>query len=473
MTCVRMKLAALVWVAVWAAAPASAQQPTSWQEVTAVVDRIVSSPDAKELALCELRAALLWGGYDIKVYVRGDTTKDGKSHFLRVTKGAFSEETTTESWGSKASSSREGIVSIPTKEAAFAKGIPLFLSDPILENPKSVKVTFTWNPGTTESGPAYPVVERLANYAVAEHNFTSAAAVPLSTAPQTRTVSLWTGVEPTSKYHHLGFATLRGEYGPGVLHCRISNDLDLLALTAPPPSLAAAGVLNAASYRGGAVAPGAIITIFGSRMGPSELATLRLTPDGKKVDTALAGTRVLFDGVAAPMIYVKGDQLSVVAPYALAGKSSTQIQVEYQGRKSDPVTVPVAAAAPGVFTANSSGKGQGAILNEDGSFNSPQRPASPGSVVVIYATGEGAMDPPVEDGKVTAPPLSKPRLPVQVKIGGLEAEVLYAGPAPGMVAGVLQVNARISTAVAAGDAVPVLISVGAFTSQPEVTLAVR
>jgi uncharacterized protein (TIGR03437 family) len=468
-----IRLAVVALAAALAVAPATAQQPASWQEITAAVDGVVQASDAREFALCELRAALLWGGYDVRVYVRGDTTKDGKAHFLRIAKGVFSEEVTSEYFGSKASASREGSVSIPSKEAAFEKGVPLFVSDPVLENPKSVKVTFTWNPATTERGPAYPVAESYTSYALVTQSFTSAAAIPFSATPLTRSVSLMIGVDAASKYHRLGFAALRGEYGPTVLSCRVSNDLDLLALTAPPPSLAAAGVLNAASYRGGSVAPGTIMTFFGSRMGPSELTTLRLTADGKKVETVLAGTRVLFDGVATPLVFVRADQSSAVAPYALAGKSSTQIQVEYQGRKSDPITVPVAEAAPGIFTANSSGKGQGAILNEDGSYNSPQRPASPNSIVVIYATGEGAVDPAVEEGKVTAPPLSKPKLPVSVKIGGLEAEVLYAGPAPGLVAGVLQVNARINAAVAAGDAVSVLITVGTFTSQPDVTVAVR
>ncbi len=475
-----MHLAALMWAG---ALTAPAQQPASWEEITASVNRLVRHIGSREAAVCELRAALLWGGYDIRVFLTEAVTTDGKLHILRLTKGVLSDEVVASFplFSGAISVSRDGIITIPSKEAAFNKGVPLFVSDPVLVDPKSVKVTLEWNTATAteDRGPAYPVAQ---TEGYGSRDFTSRAAVPFSTTPLTQTVSLlFPELSPASKYYHLGFVTRREPYDTSrppsppapPLSCPASNELDLVALITPSPSFTAAGVLNVASYRGGAVAPGALITIFGSRMGADQLTTLKLTADGKKVETTIANARVLLDGVAAPMIFVKADQLSCVAPYTLAGKTSAQIQVEYQGKRSEPVTVPVADAAPGIFTAASSGKGQGAILNEDGSFNSARRPAAPGSIVVIYATGEGAVDPPVQDGQVTAPPLSKPKLPVSVKIGGLDAEVIYAGPAPGLVAGVLQVNARINTATPVGDVVPVLISVGTFTSQPEVTLAVR
>ena len=125
--------------------------------------------------------------------------------------------------------------------------------------------------------------------------------------------------------------------------------------TRPTPSATAVGVLNAASFKGGAVAPGEIVTIFGANMGPAGLATLRL--EAGRVATELEGARVLFDGVAAPVIYTLAGQGSVIVPYSLAGKASTQMVVEYQGRRSDPVTLPVTASAPGLFSVNSSRHG--------------------------------------------------------------------------------------------------------------------
>jgi len=106
--------------------------------------------------------------------------------------------------------------------------------------------------------------------------------------------------------------------------------------------------------------------------------------------------------------------------------------------------------------------------------NSVANPAAKGSVVLIYATGEGETDPQVADGWLASSQvLPRPKLPVAVKIGGLDAEVLYAGAAPGMVVGLLQVNVGVPPTVAAGNAVPVLLTVGNAVSQPGVTLALR
>jgi uncharacterized protein (TIGR03437 family) len=82
-------------------------------------------------------------------------------------------------------------------------------------------------------------------------------------------------------------------------------------------------------------------------------------------------------------------------------------------------------------------------LNEDGSLNSEENPATAGSVVVLYGTGEGQTDPLGVDGKPAVAPLPRPVLPVRVTIGGQDAEILYAGGAPGFTAGLLQLNVRI------------------------------
>jgi uncharacterized protein (TIGR03437 family) len=172
------------------------------------------------------------------------------------------------------------------------------------------------------------------------------------------------------------------------------------------------------------------------------------------------------------MIFAWSGQLSAVAPYQLAGKTSTRIELEYQGVRSNAVTAPVAVASPGIFTLNASGLGQGAILNQDGTVNAAGNPAASRSVVTLYATGEGQTHPEGVDGRVAGTELASPVLPVIVRIGGIDAEVLYAGSAPGLVSGVLQVNARIPSSVSAGESVPVLLLVGEFASRPGVTLAV-
>ncbi len=241
---------------------------------------------------------------------------------------------------------------------------------------------------------------------------------------------------------------------------------------APGPQISSSGVVQGASFEAGALAPGEIATVFGSGLGPSALTSLRLNSAGL-VDTSLSDTRVLLDGVAAPLLYVSDRQSSFLVPYAVTGKTTTQLQVEYRGVSSAALSLRVAASAPGLFTLDSSGRGPVAALNQDGAVNNPSKPAARDSVVILFATGEGETTPPGVDGKLAADPLPAPRLPVSVTIGGQAAAVLYAGGAPGLVAGVLQINARVPGGVTSGSAVAVVVTVGSASSQSGVTLAIR
>jgi uncharacterized protein (TIGR03437 family) len=191
------------------------------------------------------------------------------------------------------------------------------------------------------------------------------------------------------------------------------------------------------------------------------------------VDNLLAETRVLFDGVPAPLIYAQANQTGTVVPYGVAVRAATLIEVEHRGKKTAAVRVPVAAAAPGIFALDASGRGQGAILNQDYTVNSPANPAPKGSIVMVFATGEGQTEPGGTDGKPAAEPLPRPVLPVSARVGGVDAQVTYAGGAPGLVAGALQVNVRIPDAVASGAGVPLVLTVGVAASQPGIMLAVR
>jgi len=213
---------------------------------------------------------------------------------------------------------------------------------------------------------------------------------------------------------------------------------------------AVAGVANAASYSTKAVSPGLLVAIFGTNLGA-----------------------VTFDGVTAPVIYNTGSQAGVVVPYSVAGKTKSSVVVTNNGVASAPFSVAVADAVPALFTANASGTGQVAMLNQDSTFNSASLPAPAGSVVTFYATGEGQTTPLGVDGRVNTSALPKPVLPVSVMIGGYSAEVLYAGAAPGMISGVMQINARVPAAVVASGAVPVVVSVGGFASQDKATMAVK
>jgi uncharacterized protein (TIGR03437 family) len=232
------------------------------------------------------------------------------------------------------------------------------------------------------------------------------------------------------------------------------------------------GIVNAASFAGGAVSAGEIVTIYGSRIGPNPLVRAALGSDGR-FPTLVAAVRVLFDNVPAPLLYVSDTQLAAIVPYAVAGKSVTQVQVEYQGSKTNSVAVQVTPASPALFTANSSGRGPGAILNQDNSVNSASNPAAKGSVVVLFATGEGQTDPGGIDGQAAISVFPKPVLPVLVRIGGVEAQIAYAGAAPGLVAGVIQVNVYVPESAPSGSEVPITLTVGAQQSPAGVTLAIQ
>ena len=254
------------------------------------------------------------------------------------------------------------------------------------------------------------------------------------------------------------------------------------AVTSTRPRIIPGCVVNAASYVGGGVAPGEIVTLFGAAMGPSELVRLRLTGD-RRLATTLADTRILFDGVPAPLVYVSDRQSSAIVPYAVARRASVDVQVEYGGLRSDPVTVRVLSSRPGIFSLDSSGQGQGAILNEDGTVNSPSNPALRGSIITIFGTGGGESAPGVEDGQILGSVLPRTTLRVsaffdviddgtllQIKPG----EVLYAGGVSESVAGLLQVNVRVpADAGDTGPAVPFALFIGSHWTMFQVTVALR
>lgn len=250
----------------------------------------------------------------------------------------------------------------------------------------------------------------------------------------------------------------------------VDRELTVAAAFRRPFTLETNGVLHAASFEGGAIAPGEIITIFGLNIGPEQLTTLRLDGQGR-VATALAETRVLIGGQPAPLIYAARNQVSAVVPYGVAGQANVPVSVEYQGRETNRVFLAVTDAAPAVFSANSSGKGAGAILNQDYSVNSAANPAERGSTVILYATGAGQTDPPSADGEVTRGARNQ-ALPIRVRIGDQDAPFHYAGAAPDFVAGVMQINVVVPSNLAPG-VVPVEIRAGDKVSPRTITLAIR
>lgn len=259
-------------------------------------------------------------------------------------------------------------------------------------------------------------------------------------------------------------------FQPKPAYTSVMNTLRTAALNVTTaPTLTAASVGNAASYANKGVAPGEIVVLFPANTGPSTLTLNGLNAAGN-VLTDIGNTSVWFDGIAAPMVYAVNGQISCVVPYEVAGETSTQVQVEYNGIFSVAISVPVLPAVPGILTANASGSGQAVAVNRDGTLNSASNPAARGDYVVLYATGEGQRSPAGVTGQ-PAPAYDGPALPASMTVGGVSANLIYAASAPGFV-GLMQINVTIPQGAAPGGAVPVVLTIGTAQS-PTVTIGVK
>ena len=255
-----------------------------------------------------------------------------------------------------------------------------------------------------------------------------------------------------------------------------SSLMTALTTATPAPVLKTTQVVNAAGYQGGAVSPGEIVTIFaaGYGFGPASLVNYQLDSSGK-FSTNLGGVEVLFDGVPAPLVYAEAGQVSAVVPFEVAGEQQTAIQYRYNPGGgtvvSNTATMPVAAAVPAIFSLAETGSGPGAIENQDYSINGASNPAASGTEIQIFGTGGGSVADAI-DGALAPGAASLVTQPVTATIGGVNAQVDYAGPAPGLVNGAIQVNLTVPSGLTSGPQ-PVVITVGTAQTQAGITVAVK
>jgi uncharacterized protein (TIGR03437 family) len=245
----------------------------------------------------------------------------------------------------------------------------------------------------------------------------------------------------------------------------------------PVPKPIVAALQSAATYDKGDqanFAPGQMVIVYGTNLGPAHLDSHTVVGSNNVVSTVMDGVSILFNGIPAPMVYVSQNSCAAVVPYLAGLRPLVNVQVEYQGVRSDPLQVGAMPVEPGLFTVNAQGSGQAAMQNQDGiTANSTRAPAPPGSVVVLWGTGEGATAPPGVDGRLATNILPKPVTTCAAEIGGMAATVEYCGAAPSNMPGLFQVNARIDPSVAPGDAVPVRVIIGGKASQDGVTMVVH
>ncbi len=248
----------------------------------------------------------------------------------------------------------------------------------------------------------------------------------------------------------------------------IASDSTTVMASAAGPSIPSGAVLNAAANLPGPVAPGSIAVAYGNfLLGSASSAQNTPWP------TNLAGLSLQFGAAKAPLYYVSGSQVNFQVPWELAGNSEGALIPSVSDQTGAGQTVSLAPFAPGVFSTNSQGTGQGAIIDVSGKLIDSSNPAIAGTAVVeIYCTGLGPVgNQPTTGSPAPSSPLAQTITTPTVTIGGASAPVLFSGLAPGYV-GLYQLNVQVPTAAPAGNAVPVVISIGGASSNA-VTVAVQ
>lgn len=215
----------------------------------------------------------------------------------------------------------------------------------------------------------------------------------------------------------------------------------------------ALAVSNAASGSASAVAPGSLVSIYGSG-----LATSTASASSFPITASLGGASVSVNGMAAPVLYASPTQINVQVPFEISAGPAT-VSVSVGSTVVGTTSVAVQGSAPGLFTLSS---GLAAVVNQDGVVNGPSQPAAVGSVIAAYLTGLGAVSPVVGTGAAAAAvPLSTVTGDVTATIGGLSAALQFAGLAPGF-AGLYQVNVQVPQL--ASGSYPLQISEGGVPS---------
>jgi uncharacterized protein (TIGR03437 family) len=204
------------------------------------------------------------------------------------------------------------------------------------------------------------------------------------------------------------------------------------------------------------VAPYELISLYGVGIGP-QTPFLGQVQNGA-FTSSLGGCQVLFDGVAAPLLYAGSAQINAVVPARIG--ATTHIQIVTPAGTLDGPTLSVASFVPGIFLDGTTGLA--AALNQNGSINSPSNPAKGGSIVTVFLTGAGANY--FSDGALVPLAIYNAHVPVLAASGLLSLEVDFAGDAPGLVAGMMQINFRVPDSAPLGTTFSFSLEIGGVSS---------
>jgi uncharacterized protein (TIGR03437 family) len=238
------------------------------------------------------------------------------------------------------------------------------------------------------------------------------------------------------------------------------------------PQLNPGGVVSAASFSAGAApSPGELVSVFGQNMADGVISSTTLP-----FSTQLASASLLIAGRLLPLVFTSTGQINAEMPFEVPTGAVYQMVLQRGTKLSVPQTVTVTPAEPGIFTINATGQGQGHIYK----FPTPteqiladaSNPATAGDAIVIYCSGLGSVSPPVTDGAATPfDTLRQTVNPVTLTIGGVAANVFFAGLTPGF-SGLYQVNAVVPSGIAPGLQIPVILTESSLSSAP-VSMAIQ
>ncbi|MEI9811460.1 MAG: IPT/TIG domain-containing protein [Acidobacteriota bacterium] len=243
------------------------------------------------------------------------------------------------------------------------------------------------------------------------------------------------------------------------------------------PTVSAGGTLDGAGfYVGQPVAPGSMVSIFGSG-----LAASLQSADTVPWSTTLDKTSVTFNGIAAPLYFVSPGQINAQLPWNVLASGladgNANIVVTMNGTASPPQVVPIGLYSPGVFSIPPGG-GYAIAINPDGSLAAPAgsipgfptRPAHPGEALILLANGMGPVDSPIDNGQPSSDKLRQTTTTPEVLINGIGASVIFSGLSP-QFPSINQVNIVVPNGVT-GNSLPLQIRIGGRTSPTNVVIAV-
>lgn len=231
--------------------------------------------------------------------------------------------------------------------------------------------------------------------------------------------------------------------------------------TSGVPLINSAGIVNAASFAPSQLlVAGSIASLFGTGLAAST-ESASSTP----LQTELGSTRVLVNGIPAPLFYVSPTQINFQIPFELQGQAQANVTVSAANLASNALRIALSTGAPGIFSVNQSGTGQGAILignsgmlaAQSGAFRNA-RPVQRGETISIFCTGLGAVsNQPLTGSAPDSARLSSSTGAPRLTVGGAVANVTFAGLAPGFV-GLYQVNAEVPVNAPIGSSVLVQLN---------------